>query len=81
MQIGDIVKSIKGRDINNIYMVKDIVNGYCYLIDGKKNHYLKPKKKNLKHVRLIENFAICFKQFKNANSINNNVIEKLKIYK
>ena len=51
LNIGDVVMSTKGRDTNQLYIVKNIQNDYAYLVDGRGKTMNKPKKKKFKHIR------------------------------
>ena len=51
VNIGDIVLSTKGRDVDQFYIVKAIEDGYVYLVDGRGKTMNKPKKKKFKHIR------------------------------
>lgn len=50
LEIGDIVKSISGRDKNNLFVVYKLEDNYAYLVDGKLRTIQNPKKKKLKHI-------------------------------
>lgn len=53
--IGKVVLSKKGRDKNNLYVVKDILNkDYLVLINGSTKTVQMPKKKNLKHIDVLD---------------------------
>lgn len=53
--IGEVVKSIKGRDEGKFYVIKDIINEYfMYVCDGAKKTYEKPKRKNRKHIEIVD---------------------------
>lgn len=71
VKIGSFVKSIKGRDIDNIYIVKNVLNGKVELIDGYGKKLENPKVKNLKHICA---FADC------AESIKNKLLNNAKIF-
>lgn len=49
----DIVKSLAGRDQNNLYVVGLVEDEYCYLVDGKTKPLTKPKRKKLKHIERL----------------------------
>ena len=49
VNVGDVVLSTKGRDVDQIYIVKAVENGYAYLVDGRGKTINKPKKKKFKH--------------------------------
>ena len=53
-QIGDIVRSLQGRDEKTLYVVKEILaKDHLALVDGKKHKFEKPKRKNQKHVKHV----------------------------
>ena len=59
MQKGNVVKSLKGRDIGSIYAVISVENGVAYLANGRNRTVANPKKKNAKHLEVlasVENF-------------------------
>lgn len=49
-KIGSFVKSKKGRDKDNIYIVKEIFDGKVALVDGYGKKLDGPKIKNIKHI-------------------------------
>ena len=54
IEIGSYVLSTKGRDCNQVSIVYNIIeNDYVLLIDGKGKKLLKPKKKNIKHLKSL----------------------------
>jgi len=50
---GMLVQSLQGRDKGELYIVVNSEPGYVYLSNGTTKPIESPKKKNLKHVRLI----------------------------
>ena len=66
--IGCFATSIAGHDHNNIYVIIDADDEYVYLVDGKIRKVNNPKKKKLKHVRLIKRTDDTI-----TGRINNNV--------
>lgn len=50
---GAVVKSTYGRDKNEIYIIKSVDNKFAYLINGKSRPIECPKKKNFKHLKLL----------------------------
>lgn len=48
---GQFVVSKQGRDNGTCYVVLKIEDQFCYVADGRKTSYLKPKKKNVKHLQ------------------------------
>ena len=81
VSVGSIVKSIKGRDENNFYVVVKIDGNNCLIANGKDKPFEKPKKKNLKHLKFINENFINFKNFKNNSAINNHIIQLLNMHK
>jgi ribosomal protein L14E/L6E/L27E len=53
MQRGDVVKSLKGRDKDCIYVVIHVDNGTAYLANGRNRKVENPKKKNAKHLEVV----------------------------
>ena len=49
--LGQMVFSRQGRDNGSAYVVLKIEDRFCYVADGRKTTYLKPKKKNVKHLQ------------------------------
>lgn len=49
--LGQIVISKQGRDVGTVSVVIKLDNHYCYTADGRKTTFLKPKKKNIKHLQ------------------------------
>lgn len=53
-QIGGICQSLQGRDKDRYYLIKEInSNGTVMLVDGNFKRLAAPKKKNLKHLKLL----------------------------
>lgn len=58
IEIGQLVKSVAGRDTNHIYMVIGFIEPkYVLLTDGKERSAAKPKKKNIRHVNVLNSIA------------------------
>lgn len=50
--IGQVVRSLKGRDKGKIQMVIDILDeSHVLVVDGKRRKMEKPKKKKIKHLQ------------------------------
>lgn len=71
MQNGSLVMSTQGYDKGTIYVVKQIMNGYAYVIDGQKRHFHNPKKKNSKHLKQFG--VVCVLDEQNIAKTNNEV--------
>ena len=52
--IGSFVRSIAGRDAGKYYVIFQADTEYVYLVDGKIRTMDRPKKKNKKHVSLLD---------------------------
>ncbi len=51
---GQLVRSIRGRDRNQYYLIAEMVGDkFIRAVNGKNHPLSKPKKKNLKHVKVI----------------------------
>lgn len=48
---GDVVLAVAGKEKNQIFVVLDVNEKYCFLVDGDRLKLTKPKKKSLKHVQ------------------------------
>ena len=72
---GAIVKTISGRERNQIFLIKYVDNNFAYLINGKNRPIECPKKKNFKHLYLLKQSNIDVQNMTNAD-----VIKYLKDY-
>jgi len=55
---GDLVKSQKGRDSQECFLVIKIEGEFAYIVDGKIHKYQSPKKKNIKHLKVVKTHAL-----------------------
>lgn len=52
---GQVVRSKKGRDEGEIFIILDIIDDkYVYLVDGKLRKLCKPKRKKVKHLYIYK---------------------------
>ena len=51
--VGDIVKSIAGRDKGKSFLVVNVDNDVITIVDGKTRKVKSPKKKNKKHLIMV----------------------------
>lgn len=62
-RIGQVVRSIAGRDNGKAFMVVKTESNYVYVADGKTRRLEAPKKKKLKHIQgsynVSEEIAAC----------------------
>jgi len=76
LTIGSFVISVAGRDAGNIYVIFKVDTEYVYLVDGKIRTTDRPKKKNKKHVRLLNfNDSSLTEKIKN-NTVRNEDIKR-----
>lgn len=54
ISIGQLVKSNAGRDTGHPYLVIGITDKYVLLADGRERSVIKPKKKNIRHVKVYK---------------------------
>lgn len=64
MEIGEIVKSIMGRDSGKYFVIIDISERFVYICNGKLRPLEKPKRKHINHI-------------KTTNIINKQIKDKL----
>ena len=77
IDIGDVVKSIKGRDRGNLYYVLSIQDRFAYLVDGKQRKTDRPKKKNKIHIEKCEMVDMRINEkLKNGEYVSNTDIRK-----
>ncbi len=53
IQVGDVVKSVAGRDKEKSFLVIAIYEDKAKLVDGKTRKIAKPKTKNVKHIQKV----------------------------
>lgn len=80
LQKGDIVLATAGKEKNQIFVVSEIDDKYCYLVDGKRLKLTKPKKKSLKHVQKASKIGFDAQKLKsgqeNVNAEIRNVLKE-----
>lgn len=57
ISLGQVVESITGRDAETIYLVVGIDGRSILLSDGRERPIIKPKKKNIRHVKVYERIS------------------------
>jgi len=57
MQMGQLVRSLVGRDKDTYYLVAGCVDNMLYLADGRKRGINNLKKKNIRHVQKCNRIA------------------------
>lgn len=53
ISLGQVVKSIAGRDNHQIYLVVGIQGRNIFVSNGKDRSIFNPKKKNIQHVKIL----------------------------
>lgn len=53
IHIGDVVKSLSGRDVGNLFLVISLDGNRAKIVDGKFHKILNPKTKNIKHLETV----------------------------
>lgn len=54
LQVGMVVCATAGKEKDNYYIVTELDGRAVYLADGKHRTLSKPKRKNVKHIRLTK---------------------------
>ncbi len=67
---GSVVISEAGHDKGSLFVAVNSKDGYIYICDGKERKLEKPKRKNIKHIRLTD-------QTIDLNEITNKKLRKL----
>ena len=76
LKAGDIVFSLAGHDKGRVYIVLDTEDGFVYIVDGKTKKLNKPKRKNLKHVKLGRDGTKELAGAVRAGNVTDSVIRK-----
>lgn len=51
--LGGICQSTQGRDKDRYYIISKLDGEFVYVVDGNFKRFASPKRKNLRHVRLL----------------------------
>ena len=73
---GDIVRAIAGKEKNQIFIVTEVDNRFCWLVDGDRLKLNKPKKKSLKHVQKASKIEFEVEKHKSGQEKINAEIRK-----
>ena len=75
-------RSLAGHDKGKVYFVKEIKDGYYFLVDGTIRKWDDPKKKNERHVQIIKNIPIEISSIINEDAIKDiDIVKSLKEYR
>jgi ribosomal protein L14E/L6E/L27E len=82
-EFGSIAVSKAGRDKGEIFVILTSDSEYVYLMDGKVRTFIKPKKKNIKHVQYIQytDKNLADRHAKQEKIINEDIKRAIKLYK
>ncbi len=73
---GDIVIATAGKEKNQIFVVLDTDEHFCFIVDGKRLKLTKPKKKSLKHVQKASKIGFDAQKLKSGQENVNAEIRK-----
>ncbi len=81
--IGNLCISLSGRDAGNEYLIYAHTGNNCFLVDGNAKKIINPKKKNIKHIKLlgVESTIIKEKIAKNQKVFDSEIYSFIKNYK
>ncbi len=81
--IGKLAISKMGRDAGNIYLIYSFGVNYVELVDGNAKKIINPKKKNIKHIKILEEQSpnIREKILKNLKVFDSEIYSFIKNYK
>lgn len=54
LEIGTVVKALKGRDKDKYFCVVGMEDEYVYICNGKERKLSKPKRKKIKHIQATQ---------------------------
>ena len=60
LSVGQLVRSIAGRDKGQLYLVLQVERNLLLLVDGRKRNMGNPKQKNRRHVQAVGKVAADF---------------------
>jgi len=76
MNIGDIVISVNGRDINKRFLIIATEENYALIANGKTRRLEKPKRKKNKHLKLESKADSAIVEKINERKMTNNEIRR-----
>lgn len=70
---GDIVIAMTGRDKGKYFLVVFLEDDMAYIVDGKTRKVDNPKKKNIKHLKIVlsESQKVLAEQIQNGQTVGN----------
>jgi ribosomal protein L14E/L6E/L27E len=78
IKLGQYVKSIKGRDMNYIFIISAVIDDkYVKVVDGDLRKVNNPKVKNIKHLQVIDKVSqVVSEAIKNGKRISDLMIKQ-----
>lgn len=73
---GNVVRAIAGKEKGDVFVVLDVDEKFCFLVDGKRLKISKPKKKSLKHVQKASKIGFETEKLKSGQEKVNAEIRK-----
>ncbi|WMJ90358.1 KOW domain-containing RNA-binding protein [Anaerocolumna sp. MB42-C2] len=82
-ELGSLAISKAGHDKGEVFVILKSESEYVYLMDGKNRTFETPKKKNIKHIQLVnyKDKNLAEKQLKQEKIINEDVKKAIKLYR
>lgn len=74
--IGEYAVSNAGHDFGQYYVILQLDGEYAYLVDGKIRTLSRPKKKKLKHIRMVEEVDLPLKDKIICQTVKNEEIKR-----
>ncbi len=72
-KVGDLVISVAGRDMGQVYLVTEILDqNYVHVCEGKNKPIEKPKKKKIKHILSVGQNDGDFEQIVSKKDVDTN---------
>lgn len=80
--VGFMAYSLAGHDKNKIYVIIKEESNYVWLADGEHHKMSSPKRKNRKHIQVINNQIYDDKEYGNNNNVmtDETVKRAIKLY-
>lgn len=82
-QFAKFAVSKAGHDKNQLYIILETADDYVYVVDGRLKTLEKPKRKNIRHIQIINDIDEELVRKKRNNEImsNEDIKKAIKLYK
>lgn len=78
---GKVAISKMGHDKNHVYVIVEVKDSYVLVVDGKTKTLDKPKKKNIKHIQMVDYIYDGFVTKKNNDLLRDEDVKRfIKIF-